>query len=147
MICKWLPITTAPKDGTVIDVWVWSFELVSRDSDELRQSAGLRIAGVYWKNGCWRDKTGRNLHDTLMWFSECIAVTHWTQPPEAPNCDIQPIKTAPKDGSEICLISPWRQVVVAWWDGANWRYGEKPGEVWDYDYPTHWMRCSGTVAL
>jgi len=139
----WQPIVTAPKDGTVVDVWVWSLERVSRDSDELRQSAGMRVVDVYYSHDeGWLHGLGVPLCDVLNWFSDCIVVTHWLPAPKEPKGDIQPIETAPKDGTRIYLISPWHQIIVGWWDGANWRYGEKPGENWGYDYATHWMLCA-----
>jgi hypothetical protein len=81
---RWKPIETAPMDGTVIDVWVWSFELVSRDSDELRLSAGMRVADVHCHGSEWHNEENRNLHEALRWFSDVIIVAHWMPKPEAP---------------------------------------------------------------
>lgn len=47
----------------------------------------------------------------------------------------EPIKTAPKDGTRILMVSaPWNTVRIAWFD--------EPHDSWTYSSvhePTHWM--------
>lgn len=50
-----------------------------------------------------------------------------------------PINTAPQNGEKIYLISPWDQIVTAYWDVDEWRYGDKPGKTWPADYPVSWL--------
>lgn len=60
----------------------------------------------------------------------------------------QPIETAPKDGTIICVVSFTGQKLwkpdFAWWDSLSerWENGE------DYDsWPiTHWASCDGLPA-
>ena len=49
----------------------------------------------------------------------------------------RPMWMAPKN-EPVVVISAWDQVMLVTWDDAvgKWRYGARPGEVWDADYPT-----------
>lgn len=49
-----------------------------------------------------------------------------------------PMADAPLD-RPIIAISAWGQTVVVVWDQELWRYGPKPGETWDADYPRAWI--------
>lgn len=72
----WQPIETAPKDGTVVDLWV-----VDKNGD------GDRELDFYWsvQEGRWTSDTedffsGRSL---LCWGENDVRITHW-QPITAP---------------------------------------------------------------
>lgn len=75
---EWEPIETAPKDGTVIDVWL-------RDLDEL---PGYRVPDVLWHAGYWVMR--KNLHFSVESFFETDTgeprnkATHWMPKPSNP---------------------------------------------------------------
>lgn len=79
---EWQPIETCPMDGTVVDIWVQSTELVSRDSDERRPSMEWRVANAQWWDGQWCDENG-NPHAYLEGFTHYRA-THWMPLPDGP---------------------------------------------------------------
>ena len=121
MNTDWQPIETAPKDGTVIDVW---------------HKEGLRISALFWdsKEGGWCG------FDQILKDDE---LTHWKPitKPENANTDWQPIGTAPKDGTMIDL---WHICGVRfchlWWgkkeNGWCERYEDlRPRRDSDF---THW---------
>ena len=56
---QWLPIESAPRDGTLFDMWMQAYDLVTRDSDEVRPTVGMRVADVQWWAGEWCDQTER----------------------------------------------------------------------------------------
>lgn len=72
---RWLPIESAPRDGTVIDLWVKG-----------RSSEGWRVANAQWVYGDWQIKISDG-------FSHCFdkaaedsdAITHWRPLPAAPS--------------------------------------------------------------
>lgn len=75
----WQLISTAPKDGTVIDVWLG-------DADEIDVqfycTRGTRRApGWHWHGGKWRPDTGLT---TVIVF---VQPTHWQPLPRRPSCD------------------------------------------------------------
>lgn len=72
---EWLPIESAPKDGTEIDVW----------RTEPPHPGGMRFINVSWRDGSWkwyydRDQEFIDLHDGD-WV-----VTHWMPSPPPPPC-------------------------------------------------------------
>jgi hypothetical protein len=60
---SWQPIETAPRDGTMIDVWAWP---------------GERIPDV-----SWREEWGQWLHDDGNGLLSCVP-THWMPLPAPP---------------------------------------------------------------
>lgn len=79
---EWQSIETAPKDGTLIDVWFESHGLSSRDSDETVPCVGFRAEEAMWFSGEWCDMDG-NRHPSLDGYTNVIA-THWMPLPEPP---------------------------------------------------------------
>lgn len=74
---EWQPIETAPKDGTIIDVWLG-------DADESDQafycSEGSRRSPNWtWRHGKFRPLGGLNV--TMPVF---VRPTHWMPLPEPP---------------------------------------------------------------
>jgi len=72
---EWRPIETAPKDGTVVDVWLG-------DADEIERAfyctgGTRRSPGWWWYQGKWRPNGGLTVFLTL------VQPTHW-QPLPAP---------------------------------------------------------------
>jgi len=70
---EWLPIESAPKDGTEVDLWVRS-EIDPRRGHH-------RICGYVWDSAykCWRKKT--DLH----YINKPVGVvTHWMRTPSYP---------------------------------------------------------------
>lgn len=65
---EWQPIETAPKDGTIIDLWV-----VELDCDD----SGFRFADAYWLEGAWVD-------DFEEVDEAACRITHWMPRPEPP---------------------------------------------------------------
>ena len=70
---EWQPIETAPKDGTLVDLW---------------HKDRFRIAETWWdpSDECWS-----SCHDD-------DDFTHWMPLPEAPNADVTGL--APTKGNE-----------------------------------------------
>jgi hypothetical protein len=78
----WRDIETAPKDGTVIDLWAQVYAHKSRDSDEMMVSVEFRVADAQWFMDGWRDIAGNSLGYDM----EGLVFTHWQPlpaPPEA----------------------------------------------------------------
>lgn len=75
---EWKPIETAPKDGTLIDVW-----LGDASKDDLLfycHENSKRSINWYWKNGKFRPHTSaKNIAPVF------IIPTHWMPSPEPPN--------------------------------------------------------------
>ena len=58
---KWQPIETAPKDGTIVDLW---FPLLDDDGDYEEEDIVLsRVADCHFskKGNCWVNDVGFNL--------------------------------------------------------------------------------------
>jgi hypothetical protein len=76
---QWQDISTAPKDGTVIDVWV---------SHPDRAGGGYRQAFVKWERGEWVDLVNRYApvegHFNPVTGTPVIRVTHWMTLPAPP---------------------------------------------------------------
>ena len=60
----------------------------------------------------------------------------------------QPIETAPKDGTQILVWSPYRHTCVTWYSGQyddqphgwiDWFTGKEYGGNWYAHKATHWM--------
>lgn len=78
----WQPISTAPKDGTLIDVW-----LVNAGWGEGRGDRQYREVDVRWHNGQWVDAEFLGIEGEV----HCpdgrhgvAAATHWVKPPSHP---------------------------------------------------------------
>lgn len=89
---EWRPIETAPKDGTVIDVWLGDAD----DSDiAFYCTPGTRrSAGWHWKHEKFRPTAGLNILNT--W----VLPTHWMPLPEPPN-DVQLQRDMDDYGPEV----------------------------------------------
>jgi hypothetical protein len=66
---KWLPIESAPKDGTLVDLWCPT----SRE----------RIPDAKWDRGCWRD-WGVDGFDNTGWLAINAPCTHYMLRPPPP---------------------------------------------------------------
>jgi hypothetical protein len=81
----WQPIETAPKDGTLIDLWCRSFFW---NADGERQlSVEFRVADARWMDDGWVNTDG-NPHDVFDAFHDALQITHW-QPLPAPPAAIR----------------------------------------------------------
>lgn len=40
----------------------------------------------------------------------------------------------------VILVSGAGQIAIAVWDNGKWRYGPRPGQYWDADYPKAWVK-------
>lgn len=74
---EWQPIETAPKDGSVFDVWLGNSDQSERDF--YCTDGGFRSPGWHWLNGKFRPfLNGLSI--------ACFALpTHWMPLPDAPN--------------------------------------------------------------
>ncbi len=85
---EWAAIETAPKDGTIVDLWMQSIFV---DADGVEQVAvEMRIPDAMWFDGGWCNMDG-NWHDYLEGFTN-MRFTHWRFLPPPP----APIEDAPK---------------------------------------------------
>jgi hypothetical protein len=69
---QWRPIETAPRDGTVIDLWR---VFHPSGTDE-------RFCNCHWCEGEWRMRGGIAIE--WDWDNESCVVTHWMPQPEPP---------------------------------------------------------------
>ena len=66
----WQPIKTAPKDGTVVDLWVRPYT-----------GRADRIVDMWWANGIgWRGPVRSEIREEL-----ARNATHWMPLPDAPD--------------------------------------------------------------
>lgn len=163
----WMDISTAPKDGTYVDIWGVN-------------PAGRRFPGVRWTDWppvgavdgfTWRDERGVPVVD----HADAVA-TNWMALPSAPGapppatdgaleseglvqatvqgngsvtlpvCQWQPIETAPKDGTWVLGFRPtsFREDQIDTWQFVH-RSCDPP--IWinsadsndEDEQPTHWM--------
>lgn len=88
----WQPIETAPKDGTLVDVWLGNAEFPRRVTDV---SFREPTEGEYWVNGSSDPDTSQGQFDEKAgWFENSIGTyklqgdeepTHWQPLPVAPS--------------------------------------------------------------
>ena len=69
----WQPIETAPKDGTVIDLWVKSGCL----------HGGHRECFAEFRDGCWQSERWNGM-DVVEWLPIEFQATHWMPVPAPP---------------------------------------------------------------
>jgi alpha-galactosidase/6-phospho-beta-glucosidase family protein len=74
MMMEWQPISTAPKDGTRIDLWGINHLHYAKP--------GQRRVNVGW--GTVRDWMGNERDDWQTWRSEDFEPTHWMPIPKPP---------------------------------------------------------------
>lgn len=75
---EWQPIETAPRDGTIIDVWLGDAD--SSDLDFYCQSRTCkRSANWHWSHGKFRPFTGSNVPLTTF-----VEPTNWMPLPSPP---------------------------------------------------------------
>ena len=78
----WQPIETAPKDGTIVDLWARVFGPVSRDNDEARVYVEFRVPAARLAAGGWTNEDGNSL-DLEGW--DGLVFTHWRPLPPPPS--------------------------------------------------------------
>jgi hypothetical protein len=87
----WQPIETAPKDGTVIDVWLGDAD--APEVDFYCTFGTRRSAGWQWRQGKFRPVHG--MHVPVVG----VQPTHWMPLPEAPD-------DPPQTGESRCPDDP-----------------------------------------
>ena len=80
---KWQPIDTAPKDGTVVDLWV---VVTFLKGDDVRAS---RYPDCQWERGRWFDPYGGPSYDHTGEYlvddeHQTTRITHWMPAPAGP---------------------------------------------------------------
>ena len=82
----WGDISTAPKDGTLVDLWT---------------SYGERVAGAKWTNGVWRE-WALDGFDSMGWVRLEGTATHWMPlpPPPSVSTGSRPQEAVPTEWSE-----------------------------------------------
>jgi hypothetical protein len=80
---SWQSIETAPKDGTIVDLWAQAMGIIDRDSDKEIPLVEFRVTDAYWDGGKWKDKDGRP-HESIAWISN-PRITHWMPLPPPPS--------------------------------------------------------------
>ncbi len=71
---EWLPIETAPKDGTEVDLWT-----VFKDGD------GERVTNAKWVDGPWPGWRAQEWdHGGMGWDPIWGEATHWMPLPKPP---------------------------------------------------------------
>jgi len=79
---NWHPIATAPKDGTLLDLWVWRPQSVGFVSPQIRWgSAADRNPKKYGPNGPWRHLGQTGWYDDFAFDCSSIYTndqfSHW----------------------------------------------------------------------
>lgn len=66
---EWRPIETAPKDGTMVDLWVANWK-----------PNGMRVTNCFWARAanCWK------LDILAIGYDPLPEITHWMPLPEPP---------------------------------------------------------------
>lgn len=81
---SWQPIETAPKDGTVIDVWEFCHDPKWRPNpDEHGMHNGWRLTNVKWLDDTWKEYDA----DWPRWVpcsNEYYTISHWMPLPGPP---------------------------------------------------------------
>ena len=76
---EWQPIKTAPRDGTVIDVWAVVYLQGGRIIED------RRIPNAIYEQGAWRsDDDGEDLEWGPDIYGKRKMLTHWMPLPEPP---------------------------------------------------------------
>ena len=73
----WQPIETAPKDGTIIDVWLGDADAGERSF--YCAPGSCRSANWHWLEGKWRPFAGASVLVTF------VQPTHWQPLPAPPS--------------------------------------------------------------
>ena len=82
----WRTIDSAPKNGTIVDLWAQSMMLADRDSDEMIVAVEFRVPRAMWWRGQWVNPDGNSLE--LEDFSN-LRFSHWMPEPLPPAAAIQ----------------------------------------------------------
>ena len=86
---QWQPIETAPKDGTVVDVWLGGENAEESDIAFYCDKGTRRSTGWAWRQGKWRPLGG--LSGVIL--PTFVVPTHWMPLPAAP-CENKGVSNA-----------------------------------------------------
>lgn len=78
----WQPIETAPRDGTVVDLWLQSLIWLADGGQQV--AVEFRVPAAQWFDQQWCDEDG-NPHPWIKdWKGEVIRLSHWRPLPAPP---------------------------------------------------------------
>ena len=88
----WMPIATAPRDGTPI--WAWSAEYGQRETRMEKYGRGSP-GFAEWERGDGPLNSGWRWCEPIHNWASTWTPTHWTPLPEAPNASCTPDDAQP----------------------------------------------------
>lgn len=84
---EWMPIESAPKDGTLIDLWVTGTHFTGRISDSKWGLPSDEDGEPVEDEPCWVSLDWHTTYDEWYWMDVEYAPTHWMPLPPPPKTE------------------------------------------------------------